>query len=126
MQLAMGEYNTAETENVGINKLTEADIADIENKFAEAADRAVKAGYHNSASLLSEILTFPQHFRNNSETLWKYNTDKSGNTEVLNMKNIILSARLLAENLFVSIARLFGAAKGNYFTVYSDDIIGIG
>jgi len=42
------------------------------------------------------------------------------------MKNIILSARLLAENLFVSIARLFGAAKGNYFTVYADDIIGIG
>ena len=122
----MGEYNTAETENVGINKLTEADIADIENKFAEAADRAVKAVYHNSASLLSEILTFQQHFSNNSETLWKYNTDKSRNTEVLNMKNIILSARLLAENLFVSIARLFGAAKGNYFTVYSDDIIGIG
>ena len=51
VQLAMGEYNTAETENVGINKLTEADIADIENKFAEAADRAVKAVYHNSASL---------------------------------------------------------------------------
>lgn len=45
VQLAMGEYNTAETENIGINKLTEADIADIENKFAEAADRAVRAGY---------------------------------------------------------------------------------
>ena len=45
VQLAMGEYNTADTKNVGINKLTEADIADIENKFAAAADRAAKAGY---------------------------------------------------------------------------------
>ena len=42
------------------------------------------------------------------------------------MKNIILSAGITAKNLFVSIRRLFGAAKGNYFTVYSDDIIGIG
>ncbi|MBP3856132.1 MAG: hypothetical protein IK990_11045 [Ruminiclostridium sp.] len=39
------------------------------------------------------------------------------------MKNIILSARITAENLLVSILRLFGAAKGYYFTVYSDDII---
>ena len=42
------------------------------------------------------------------------------------MKNIILSARITAENLLVSILRLFGAAKGYYFTVYSDDITGIG
>ena len=42
------------------------------------------------------------------------------------MKNIILSARITAENLLVSTRRLFGAAKGYYFTVYSDDIIGIG
>ena len=56
----------------------------------------------------------------------QYNTDKSRNTEVLNMKNIILTARITAENLLASIRRMFGIVKGNYFTVYADDIIGIG
>ena len=42
------------------------------------------------------------------------------------MKNIILSAGITAKNLFVSIRRLFGVVREDYFTVYADDIIGIG